>query len=496
MTDLNREPASSAICVAACLYLFVGSSFADYRSRIDSSAAKPIGELPGQIRAPAGQITLFADYENAEEGGITLYLVNRTGKPVTIPTQDGNPYIKLEAQVAGGAWKRAQGHVYSWCGNSYFSPPVLPSNFFCTMTGSYPTKGEPRRVRYKIYSSLGFVSNEGRGAVDPSSIDACKYDLMAINFGDLALLKEILLEAVALPGPSWQSPRAAAVRRLREFDFEDIEPTLRKLFGRTDTDERLFEEILRSYKEKGPAELRGLIVPAIEDDISARREWILKHIGKFEDDAFIRALAVESKDPGDPHLRLILNNLGLYERLGAREELERIMDAPEYGESDRLQCEYLRERRFGESASVGLKTKLYGSYSEGYQAPIPFSVLLTNHRKEPLRLRFDSIAEILGFWVSGGQERDFVKPKAGVSWFTPRNASTQATTVVIGSGETRELTINLLDYFDFSETRESNVVVTVRCKIPGIHELPFLSTTGHGVPIKESRLARDSGAGR
>src|SRR6185503_18670570 len=86
---------------------------------------RPIAELPASVAAPEGQLTLYADFANVRDQHVTMYLVNRTGRTIDVPNQDGDPYLKLEAQSAAGQWERAQRHMDSDCGNSYMSRPSL-----------------------------------------------------------------------------------------------------------------------------------------------------------------------------------------------------------------------------------------------------------------------------------------------------------------------------------------------------------------------------------
>jgi hypothetical protein len=67
----------------------------------------PNHALPSSVEAPEGKLTLVADYAAPRTEGILLYLVNRTGRPVSIPHQDGDIYLKLETQSPDGRWQRA-----------------------------------------------------------------------------------------------------------------------------------------------------------------------------------------------------------------------------------------------------------------------------------------------------------------------------------------------------------------------------------------------------
>jgi hypothetical protein len=81
---------------------------------------QPVEKLPARIAAPAGVLSLAADFATSKPGeAIEVFLVNNTDKDVVLTHQDGNLYLKLETMTEGGEWVRAQSHAYSWCGNSY-----------------------------------------------------------------------------------------------------------------------------------------------------------------------------------------------------------------------------------------------------------------------------------------------------------------------------------------------------------------------------------------
>ncbi|MEK7484148.1 MAG: hypothetical protein AABZ60_07435, partial [Planctomycetota bacterium] len=62
------------------------------------NAGFPIEQLPSNIPQVEGELTLFADYQNIQKGTLNLYLINKTNTIQTFHVQDGDIYIKLEAQ--------------------------------------------------------------------------------------------------------------------------------------------------------------------------------------------------------------------------------------------------------------------------------------------------------------------------------------------------------------------------------------------------------------
>lgn len=144
--------------------------------RIDyPSELLEINELPKQVVAPDGQLTLFADYDDVWRNQVVLYLVNKTDKEIDVPAQDNDLYVKMETQNSQGEWVRAQTHRNSWCGNSYRMVRLKP-NTFITLLGFQPTHGRKQTARYKIYSLLKTESNVGELLIDERLIDEAKND--------------------------------------------------------------------------------------------------------------------------------------------------------------------------------------------------------------------------------------------------------------------------------------------------------------------------------
>lgn len=208
------------------LALFMVSSFANkvanaeelinspswFSSRV--SEPKPISSLPSVVVAPDGEVTLYADFTSAKNGSIPLYLVNRSQHHIAFPSQDGDPYIKLEGSLDGQNWDRAQSHRSSWCGNSYHPTPVLKPGTYFQIPGLFPVEGQPRTVRYRMYQEgaylvtdqselsrqmllgeapnlpLVLVSNVGFGKVRPADINASRDDNFAIPYGSFETVRE------------------------------------------------------------------------------------------------------------------------------------------------------------------------------------------------------------------------------------------------------------------------------------------------------------------
>jgi len=159
----------------------------------EKTVGQPLAQLPAHIEAPAGKLTLFADFDHAGKT-VPVYLVNRTGRPVQLSSQDGSVYLKLEYRGEDTKWRRAQPHAYSWCGNSYFFRPKLADQTYTLLKGQRYEKGERATVRYRLYQSnaeLAIHSNVGVGLIDPEMVKKASSDAMAVDFGDFDFVASV-----------------------------------------------------------------------------------------------------------------------------------------------------------------------------------------------------------------------------------------------------------------------------------------------------------------
>ncbi|MBK8094824.1 MAG: hypothetical protein IPK32_23370 [Verrucomicrobiaceae bacterium] len=188
--------------------------------------SSPLVDLPAKVQATEGVLTLWADFEANESQGVPLYLVNKTNEDISLDTQDRDLYIKLEYQDTDGSWKRAQVHMSSWCGNSYY-PVNLPARQFFKWHGYRPAEGELKTVRYAKKGSE-FISNTGKGRISKQDLDAVATDHMTageIPWG----LRHVLdyTENPSSPSQITLSQRTRAVRTLAWYPRN--EPALRQV---------------------------------------------------------------------------------------------------------------------------------------------------------------------------------------------------------------------------------------------------------------------------
>lgn len=230
----------------------------------------PIATLPPHVHAPEGELTLHADFSDVSGISVAMYLVNRTPHRIGFSSQDGDPYVKLEAATDDGGWERAQTHHSSGCGNSYYVTPGLRPGEYFRFAGYFPSNGEQRMVRYRLYQEhafiledaidekgvflgkddleklpLNLVSNVGLGKVRPSDIDSARRDCFAIALGSFETVRDIATEVVETP----RECRSSAVQTLGRFPTEDSFTLL--LGFLTDTDRSVAAAAMRGLARMG-----------------------------------------------------------------------------------------------------------------------------------------------------------------------------------------------------------------------------------------------------
>ena len=216
----------------------------------------PLASLPDHVEAPEGKITLFADFADVDGEAVTIYLINRSDKRVAFAAQDDNPYLKLESLDDDGRWERAQVHHSSWCGNSYFHRPILGPNEYFKTQGYFPSRGEQRTVRYRVFNNFAYilgdevtdrplwmrddleqlpirlVSNTGIGNVVASEIEAARRDSLASAFGRWETVRDLVLGVTK--GTGFLFSRTQTVEQLWRFPTEESLSMLDDLINGSD----------------------------------------------------------------------------------------------------------------------------------------------------------------------------------------------------------------------------------------------------------------------
>lgn len=241
----------SAICAAVGAEESTERVAPHYSSAV--ALSKPVSSLPARVAAPLGQLTLFADFDDVAGQSVRLYLINRTGLRIGFSSQNGDPFIKMEFKNDDGEWERAQPHTFSWCGNSYLITPSLRPEEYYAVGGYFPSEGEVRSVRYRMYQEHAFLlkndtqsdffmimdkleqlpldlmSNVGTGRVRLEDVGAARRDRLAARFGTFATVREMALGPTALTPE--RKPSSSAVEALARFPTEQSFELLRGFLG-------------------------------------------------------------------------------------------------------------------------------------------------------------------------------------------------------------------------------------------------------------------------
>jgi hypothetical protein len=177
----------------------------DFRSR--AHGPFPNVELPAQVIAPDGQLTLFADYSNSTKDGVPLYLINRTNRPITVPAEYDELYIKLHGKSADGYWQRAQAALFGSCGTRNPPSQVSPGQHLRTF-GYQPSGGTMGETRYQfVHAMEDVISNTGSGRWSEDDMRASNSDQLAASSQPVAEWLGTQTDGNDPPDPlkQWQS---------------------------------------------------------------------------------------------------------------------------------------------------------------------------------------------------------------------------------------------------------------------------------------------------
>lgn len=278
-----------------------------------------------------------------------LYLINRTEHRIAFFSQDDDLYTKLEAQTERGTWERAQTHAYSGCGNSYHHRILRPNEYF-RFAGYLPSEGEERPIRYRLLQDMALilddstderqishkyykrelkelpiqlVSNEGRGRVLSSNIEAAKRDGLAASFGTFETVRDIAngiivpqtngldrFNAVVALG---RFPTTESLSLLKHFlnDSDPHIPTaamrgIAKMGLNFEPAEQLYQELLRS----GDSGLKCLAMMALDQRVVSPALIQFAKDQLSHDDLSVRAVAMTVlawECQKDPEIKAFLN---------------------------------------------------------------------------------------------------------------------------------------------------------------------------------------------
>lgn len=450
--------------------------------KILDEKAIPIEQLPKNIATSDGELSLWADYSNTFKESITVYLINQTGEVIGVPTQDGNPYLKLEGQRPNDLWVRAEPHIYSWCGNSYFNSPEIPPDHFLRINGWYPSTGTETQVRYTIFNTLGLTSNTGRGRIQPESVQDAKYDAMAIRYGDLDLIRTVIFEKKDT-GNQWPYLTNSAIRRLDDFPPEQTIPIIEAVLNDGRYGERAIDDTIRTYAKHAPDKAsRYLMKQLITSDTDIQKRILSMHDKLLiKEEGYLPFLEDHYSAPESTLRFDAMRALIRLQGEAAKMPLLGILRSTE-DERTRRYIQMLWEQKFGKHYDISLKADPLGSYDgNSTNMPIPVEITLTNKSNQEQTFGYRSPIEIISFWVTTGNAQIPLRSRHSLPTSTEFESPTN--TVKLSPGESHKLIVNLNDYFDPTDLAGESITYYVRCRLPGIHNEPFVSSTGYGIRI-------------
>jgi hypothetical protein len=202
------------------------------------SKGTPISNLPEGIPSVEGKVTLHADFARAKTGEpIDVYLINRSERDLVLNAQDGDVYLKLQAQGEDGWWKRVQPHSFSPCMVSYALGKEVPKGCFLRIKGHQPKEGMAAKIRFLLYmqeelikKGLRLVTQEGDGIVSADEAEKAAYDALALRTGSFEMVRELATgkKTVKATAEYNQSMQWRAVRMLtsERFEPEQVLPVL------------------------------------------------------------------------------------------------------------------------------------------------------------------------------------------------------------------------------------------------------------------------------
>ena len=446
-------------------------------------AVRELVDLPNHVSAHEGKVTVFADYRDVSQDRITVYIINRTRRAIDVPTQDGDPFLKLEA-ANGEAWERAQAHRYSFCGLSYM-PVKVPAGHFAVAEAWYPTTGTPATVRYRTYGELDLVSNEGPGFVVEDEHWRAQHDRMAVNRGDIGVVRAVLFDDVGLEGQQLVDTRRAAVKRLGQLSSKQTVPVFRKLLVPSiDVDE--LRNVLESYNESAPSTFAAYIAEVLKKDDPWRDKILgeLRFTGDLNDDV-IEILRGQALDPTSKNVGDLLASIARYKKPEVLDALRNIEASTAHALPDRIHARWQREQWYGDKG-IALRLTPIGMYGDGHAVPVMLDVTIINETERAVRFSYRRPSDILVMYLTVEHHRGrrvFLPPKAGVRWLD-RSSSGSETRVELAPEEEHKLKLAVGDYFELPKKADGSYMPTsvwMSVSLPGIHATPDLSGGGAGI---------------
>jgi hypothetical protein len=113
----------------------------------DGPQMASVASLPTHVKTPPKQVGLYVDWSHAIDAQATVFVVNRSDKPVLLQHAYGNCYLKLEALAKNGNWERTQSYFFEQCGTGLGQFTLKPGHWFKQLHGfaTPPTPARPAK---------------------------------------------------------------------------------------------------------------------------------------------------------------------------------------------------------------------------------------------------------------------------------------------------------------------------------------------------------------
>lgn len=461
-----------------------GASSAPETTRLDdgfwvrSDPPRPVSALPDFVTASPGEATLFADFVGAREEGIAVYLVNRTGRPLELPAEDGDLYLKLETASSEGAWQRAQGHAFSTCGNSY-QTVALEQETYVRFLGWWPREGTRRRVRYRLHNDLGLVSNVGWGVVAGDQLLACRYDAFAVGAAEEAELERWAGGDLLLSGKGRVEAQVRAVRQL-VFKADDHGAIIRLIEAETTPLPVLVAcyEVLNTCSSES---FEGEMLRALEGENRSRKEAAVRALTRVGPvvSSIRQSLLALAADPQTPDLHALVEYLGTSGEPGDEERLARIAGDRRVPSPAREAARFYLAEPAGRGI-LRIEGELMHMDPSGiWQPPYEIRLSVTSRGDEPLLLDTARLREFLGVFVR--IDNAFIAPRSEGRWSVGGRdqAPETGTGAPLAGGQERVFPLRLLEDFSFPPSAEERFgEVWVSCKALQTGDPPAITLLG------------------
>ncbi len=460
----------------------------------------PLRQLPAHVPAPDSKISLYADFSSRRNGHLDLYLINRAASYLSVDTEEGDPFCKLEAK-AGGRWQRAQTHVYGWCGMSYYAVTIKRGHFV-KFRGYAPDKGPRRKARYRFYSKDGLslhkedpiysddedgekakkvssriVSNAGVLRVPNALLYRAGRDAMAVRFGDFALVAGIATGRVATQestdGNYTSDARWDAIRRLEEFPPEQSKPVLHGMLKDKSLSQAYLRPTLLSLHSLAPKEAQQFFLDVTADRKHPWRNTLIKEsyweFGGSKNALVRKRIEAICSDPEDPGFLFALERGPWPDNEAFRRKMQKIIEDDSLPAARHAR---MREAYFNNvpnsvfSIDIDTPGRKPNSWTPRFVRgkPIRIELVIENDSIEPIRFSYRHPSELVVIRHAGRYE-DKEPPRA--KRLEPSVKPGQKPTEInIAAKGKHRIAMDLAELYDFSSGYH---ILVFRGRIRSLH---------------------------